>query len=132
VHDGEEPRSDEGREHRNGLYADVSREMVRIYKEQFGRGPTKTRTAFAGPNCLVVTLEESLTPAERNLAEMGEHQRLRDVRMFFQHASESEFVDTAERLTGRKVRGFVSGMDTQKDISSEVFYFEALPAATEA
>jgi hypothetical protein len=29
-----------------------------------------------------------------------------------------------ERLTGRKVWAFVSGIDTQHDVSSEVFYLE--------
>jgi uncharacterized protein YbcI len=28
----------------------ISREMVRLYKEQFGRGPTRVRTNFAGPD----------------------------------------------------------------------------------
>jgi hypothetical protein len=37
--------------------------MVRLYKELFGRGPTKTRTSYAGPD----TLEDSLTAAERNM-----------------------------------------------------------------
>ena len=105
-----------------GLYAAISREMVRLYKVQFGRGPTKARTEFAGPDCLVCTLEDSLTPAERSLAEMGEHQRLRDVRMFFQHASESEFRGVVEKLTNREVRAFVSGIDTVEDVSTEVFY----------
>jgi uncharacterized protein YbcI len=108
------------------LYAAISREMVRLYKEQFGRGPTKARTEFAGPDCLICTLEDSLTPAERKMAAMGEHQRLRDVRMFFQHASEKEFRDVIERLTDRKVRAFVSGIDTVEDVSSEVFYLSPL------
>ena len=98
--------------------------MVKIYKEQFGRGPTKTATNYAGPNVLITTLENSLTPAERRMAEMGEHQRLRDTRMFFQYASVPEFVETVERITGRTVRAFVSGIDTEQDVSSEVFYLE--------
>jgi uncharacterized protein YbcI len=102
----------------------VSNAMVRIYKEQFGRGPTKARTNFAGPDALLVTLEDSLTPAERSLAAMGEHQRLRDVRMFFQYATEDQFRHTVEELTGRKVRAFVSGLDAEQDVSSELFYFE--------
>jgi uncharacterized protein YbcI len=61
------------------------------------------------------------------MADMGEHQRLRDTRMFFQHATKDQFTEVVERLTGRKVRGFVSGMDTHKDISSEVFYLEPFP-----
>ncbi len=102
----------------------VSNAMVRIYKEQFGRGPTKARTAFAGPDTIIVTLEDSLTPAERNLVELDEHQRLRDVRMFFQRASESDFRGAIEDITGRKVRAFVSGIDTREDVSAEVFYLE--------
>ncbi len=102
----------------------VSNAMVRIYKEQFGRGPTKARTNFAGPDTVVATLEDSLTPAERNLARLGEHQRLRDMRMFFQHASEEQFCAAVEEITGRKVWAFVSGIDTSKDVSTEVFYLE--------
>ncbi len=76
--------------------AELSNAMVRLYKELFGRGPTKSSAAYAGPDLLVCTLENSLTQAERKLVELGEQQRLRDVRMFFQHSSESEFVRTVE------------------------------------
>ena len=111
-------------EGRDSIRAEISREMVRLYKEQFGRGPTKARTEFAGPDIVISTLENSFTPAEQRLAEMGEHQRLRDTRMYFQHATEENFREAIERLTGRKVRAFVSGMDTSKDVASEVFYLD--------
>ena len=77
---------------RSSILADISREMVRLYKEQFGRGPTKARTDWAGPDVLICVLEDTLTPAERNLTRLGEHQRVRDMRMFFQYASRSHFV----------------------------------------
>jgi Na+-translocating membrane potential-generating system (MpsC) len=41
---------------------EISNEMVRIYKEQFGRGPTKVRTNYAGPDTLVCLLEHTFTP----------------------------------------------------------------------
>jgi uncharacterized protein YbcI len=91
----------------------ISNEMVRLYKEQFGRGPTKVRTNWAGPDILVTVLEDTLTPAERNLVKLGEHQRLRDLRMFFQYASVREFCEPVERLTGRTVRSFHSSIDTR-------------------
>jgi uncharacterized protein YbcI len=50
----------------SGLSA-LSNAIVRIYKEQFGRGPTKVRSHFAGPDTLVCLLEHTFTPAERNL-----------------------------------------------------------------
>ena len=102
----------------------LSNEMVRLYKELFGRGPTKARTHFAGPDLIVCTLENTLNPAERSMAAMGEHQRLRDLRLFFQHAREEDFRNAVETITGRKVRGFVSGMDTHEDIAGELFYLE--------
>jgi uncharacterized protein YbcI len=99
-----------------------SNEMVRLYKELFGRGPATAHTYFAGPDCVVATLEQSLTPAEHSMVELGELHRLRDVRLFFQHAREQDFRDAAERITGRRVRAFVSGMDVEQDVATEVFY----------
>jgi uncharacterized protein YbcI len=104
-----------------GMLSTISNEMVRLYKEQFGRGPTKTRTQWAGPDVLVVTLEQTFTPAERSLRTMGEHQRLRDLRLLFQYAEVPRFCEPVERLTGRKVRAFISGIDTEADIATEMF-----------
>ena len=109
-------------EHDGTMLSALSNEMVALYKEQLGRGPTKVRSDWAGPDALIVTLEDSLTPAEHRLAEMGEHARLRDTRTFFQYATAPEFIEVAERLTMRTVRAFVSGIDTAADVSSEVFY----------
>ncbi|MGN6256518.1 MAG: Na-translocating system protein MpsC family protein [Solirubrobacterales bacterium] len=108
----------------DSIRAEISREMVRLYKELFGRGPTKARTEFAGPDIVLCSLENTFTPAERSLAEMGEHQRLRDTRMYFQAATADKFREIIERLTGRKVRAFISGLDADADICSEVFYLE--------
>lgn len=100
----------------------ISNEMVGLYKEFFGRGPTKARTHWAGRDTLVVMLEDTFTPAERNLVRMGEHQRLRDTRMFFQYATVVEFCEPIERLSGRKVRSFISGIDTEVEgLSVELF-----------
>jgi uncharacterized protein YbcI len=98
--------------------------MVGLYKELFGRGPTKARTHFAGDDTLLCTLQSSMTPAERNLAALGEHRRLRDTRMFFQYAAEQSFCETVEKITGRMVWAFVSGIDVAHDVSSEVFYLD--------
>jgi uncharacterized protein YbcI len=120
------PASDETADSQFSIRAEISREMVRLYKEQFGRGPTKARTEFAGSDVLVCTLEDSFTPAERRLAEMEEHQRLRDTRLYFQHATKDEFIGTIERIVNRKVRAFNSSIDTHNDVSVEVFHLEPM------
>jgi uncharacterized protein YbcI len=116
-----QPTADEAR---TSILMEVSNAMVRLCKEQFGRGPTKARTFWAGPDAIACFLEDTLTPAERSLAQMGEHQRLRDVRLFFQYATLRGFCEPVERITGRKVRSFHSSIDTKVDgLTVETFTF---------
>jgi uncharacterized protein YbcI len=117
----EQPATD-GAGHQQNISMAISNEMVRIYKEIFGRGPTKARTHMCGADTVVVLLEDTFTPAERNMVKMGEHQRLRDTRMFFQYATVEEFCTPVERVTGRKVRAFISGIDTEAEgVATELF-----------
>jgi uncharacterized protein YbcI len=106
---------------------EIANAMVRLYKEAFGRGPTKARAQFAGPDTLVVILEHTLTVAERNLLTMGESDRLRDARQLFQSAFETEFRTIVEQALGRRTLAFVSGIDTQRDMAVEVFTLEPGP-----
>jgi uncharacterized protein YbcI len=115
-------QDDGERTEKTSVLASISAEMVRLYKEQFGRGPTKARTTWSGRDTIVVILEDTLTPAERNLIQLGEYQRLRETRMLFQYARVEQFCLPVERLTGRKVRSFISGIDAVADgMSLEVF-----------
>jgi uncharacterized protein YbcI len=102
----------------------VSNAMVKLHKEQFGRGPTNARSYFAGPDTLVCTLEDSLLPAEHAMVEMGEQQRVRESRMFLQVASQERFVEAVEELVSRKVRAFASAIDPDSGVVFEVFSFE--------
>jgi uncharacterized protein YbcI len=120
--DEQQEREEAATHEKFSVQMQISNEMVRLYKEQFGRGPTKARTNWAGSDTVVTVLEETLTPAEWNLVRMGEHQRLRDLRMFFQYASVKEFCEPVERLTGRRVKAFHSSIDTEADgMAVEVF-----------
>ena len=110
-----------------GVLTDLSNALVRFFKDQFGRGPTRVRSDWAGPDTVVCRLWETFTPAERNMAAMGEHTRLRETRLWFQTASEDEIRRLVEEITGRHVVGFISGIDTAADLAVEVFVLE--PAA---
>lgn len=102
----------------------ISNAMVRLYKEAYGRGPTKARAQFAGPDTLVILLEDSMTVVDRNLAAMGEHERLRESRLFFQHALEDQFRAVIENTLGRRTVAFISGIDSRHDVAIEVFTLE--------
>src|SRR3954470_24469572 len=100
-------------ERRSSVLMEISNTMVRLFKEQFGRGPTAARTHWAGPDALITVLEETLTPAGRSRVELAEHHRLRDTRMFFQYATVSKFCEPVEQITGRVVKAFHSSIDTK-------------------
>jgi len=96
---------------------EVSNAIVGLYKEAFGRGPTKARAQFAGHDTLLVTLESTLTVTERNLVAMGEHRRLREARLFLADAFEDQFRTIVEQALGRKTLAYVSGIDTARDVA---------------
>jgi uncharacterized protein YbcI len=62
--------------HRDSVLADVSNALVSLHKEQFGRGPTRAHSHFAGPDILVTVFEGALLPAEKALVEIGEPMRV--------------------------------------------------------
>ena len=125
VHGKPQMHTEQQREHdgatTQSIASAISSEMVRLYKDQFGRGPTRTRTHWAGPDTIVVTLEQTFTPAERRLRELGEDKQLRDLRLLFQYAEVDAFCDPVEQFTRRKVKAFISGIDTEADVASEIF-----------
>jgi uncharacterized protein YbcI len=112
---------------RGAILQNVSNAMVALHKEQFGRGPTKAQTHFAGADAIVCVLDDALLPAERTMVEMGEQQRVRESRMFLQVASADKFIASVEEITGRKVRAFASATDPDQSVVMENFVLEPDP-----
>jgi uncharacterized protein YbcI len=103
------------------ILRDISAGIMRLFEVHFGRTPKRIETHFASPNLLVCVVGDSLTPVERTLRDVGEAQRLRTIRMVLQHSAESQFRAIVETVTGRRVVGFMSGMDVNIDEACEVF-----------
>lgn len=72
------------------LLAQVSDGMVPVQGAVWARSD-QGQKLLGRTHTLVALLEDTFVPVERNLAALGEHQRLRDTRMFFQYATEDEF-----------------------------------------
>ena len=106
------------------LLQDVSNAMVALHKDQFGRGPTRAQSHFAGADALLCVMDDALLPAERTMVAMGEQQRVRESRMFFQVATATQFIETVETITGRTVRAFASASDPDNGVVMENFIFE--------
>ena len=69
-------------------------------------------------------MDDALLPAEREMVDMGEQQRVREARLFFQIATAAQFIETVESITGRTVRAFASASDPDRSVVMENFVFE--------
>ncbi len=107
-----------------GVLAAVSSAMVALHKEQFGRGPKRARSNFAGVDALVCVLTDVLLPAELAMVEMGDQQRVRETRTYLQVATAKQFTQAVEQITGRTVRAFASASDPDHNTVFEIFDFE--------
>jgi len=102
----------------------VSNALVALHKEQFGRGPTRARSNYAGPDTLVCVLEDVLLPAERKLVALGQQASVREHRGAFQAATAEDFIVAIERIVYRKVRAFASAIDPDANTVFENYQFE--------
>jgi uncharacterized protein YbcI len=118
----------EVREREQSMMAAVSNAMVALHKEQFGRGPTRARSHFAGPDALLCVLEDVLLPAELKLVALGRHNSVRETRSAYQVATAQEFIAAVEQIVYRKVCAFASAVDPDANAVFETYLFERVPA----
>jgi uncharacterized protein YbcI len=100
--------------------ATISKEIVRLQAEYYGKGPTRAKT-YIVEDLVVVVLEESFTRAEKTLAERGEKDAIEHIRRRFQQQMADDFTSVVEQATGRKVRVFLSETNIDLDVSVETF-----------
>jgi uncharacterized protein YbcI len=108
------------------VLAEISNAMVALHKECYGKGPTKARTTF-NDNLIVCLLEGGFQRGERTLRDHGRGDAVQGQREAFQEVLRGRFVGTIERLTGRAVKAFISGVDLDSEMSAEVFVLEPMP-----
>jgi uncharacterized protein YbcI len=101
------------------IAATISREIVQVYAEYFGRGPTKAKTHWRD-ELVVVMLEDCFSRAERVLVDGGRFDQVRLNRQAFQDQIEPLFRETVERTTGRRVEACLSQINSD-GVSAEIF-----------
>jgi uncharacterized protein YbcI len=87
---------------------EISREILRIHKESYGKGASAAHTYVGNGYAVVVLDDPELLPNEKFLLENGKHDTVVQVRTQYQHAIQTSFRAAVERATGRKVIGFAS------------------------
>ena len=102
------------------LRASISRAVVRIHAEHYGKGATQAKT-YAFENLIVTVLRDVFTTAESTLIGLERAEVVREVRATFQDSMSRTFVTAVEQLTGRQVESFMSQVDPATGLGVEVF-----------
>jgi uncharacterized protein YbcI len=102
------------------LLTGISKGMVALLKEFYGRGPTRAKSYYQD-DLVVCLLRGGFTRVEQTLLEGGRGDAVIQQRMEFQELMRERFVAVIEEVTGRSVIGFMSGNQQDPDIMCEVF-----------
>jgi uncharacterized protein YbcI len=108
------------------LLASISRRIVQLLARHAGKGPTKCKTHWAGPDMLVVVLGGGYTEAEQTLYERGRGDDVRAYRTAIQDVLRADMTAEVEELTRRKVIAFMSTSHQHPDLLVELFVLESL------
>jgi uncharacterized protein YbcI len=106
-----------------GQLAEVSNAIVGIFRECYGRGPTKAKT-YRFDNYLVTVLEDILTTVEETLVKNGEERLVRQVRLTFQEQVADQFTSAVEEVVGRKVVTYHSQVTFHPPMGFEFFVLD--------
>jgi uncharacterized protein YbcI len=104
--------------------AEITNGIVRLFSEYYGRGPTRAKTYMLENRYVVTVLRDTMTTVERTLAEKGEHDLVRRVRLTFQEAMSASFKGVVEEQLGRRVEAYHSQILVDADVGFEFFMLE--------
>ena len=108
------------REVHGAMLSEISDGMVRLLKEYYGRGPSRTKSYFQD-DLVVCLLRGGFSRVEQTLLEGGRGAAVIQQRMEFQELMRDRFCGIVEDITGRRVIGFMSGNQQDPDLMCEVF-----------
>ena len=101
----------------------ISREMVSIVKQYYGKGPTNARTFF-NERYVFCVMEGGLTRNEQTLIGRGHEDLVRTYRLRFQEAMEAPTIEAVERITDRSVIGYHSQIVFNPERAFEIFVLD--------
>ena len=104
--------------------AAVTNGIVKLFREYYGRGPTKAKSYLLDDRIVVCVLEDTMTQVERTLVANGHGAKVREVRLVFQEAMADEFKRAVSEPLGRTVSAYHSQLTLEPDIGFEFFVLE--------
>jgi uncharacterized protein YbcI len=104
----------------------ISAAMVDLYFAFYGQRRT-TATTYVNDSTVLCILEDILTEGENELVAAGHEAVVIDERVAFQTDTQDEFTAAIERITHRRVTGFLSANQTDPGVACELFFLDAPP-----
>ena len=98
----------------------ISRRIVALVKEYYGKGPTHART-YRMDDVVLVLLHGGYTPVEKTLMAGGQAQAVTDQRAVFQDVMRPRFKRVIEEELQREVLAFMSTSHHAPDLNAELF-----------
>jgi uncharacterized protein YbcI len=105
------------------LSTTISREMVRMMKRYYGRGPTRAKS-YLVDDLLIVVLRGGTLSSERTMLEAGFSDAVREFRQKFENLMAERLIGAIEQLTERKVVTYQSQVLFDPDMVVEIFVFD--------
>jgi len=115
-----------GRSQHGATMAAISRRIVHLLKEYYGKGPTKARTYQWG-ELVVVLLSGGFTRAEQTLLEEGRERAVIEQRAELEDLMRPRFKRVVEEELNREVIAFMSANHHDPDFNAELFVLAPLP-----
>lgn len=100
--------------------AAISNAVVGVFRDSYGRGPSKAKTYLFDDYVLCV-LEDILTSVERTLVDNGDEHQVRAMRLSFQEAEGDKFKAAVTEATGRPVIAHESQVTFHPAVGFEMF-----------
>ena len=104
--------------------AEITNGIVGLFGEYYGRGPTRAKWYMLDDSYVVTVLRDTMTTVERTLAQNGEEDMVRRVRLTFQEAMAASFKGVVEQVLGRRVEAYHSQILVSSDVGFEFFLLE--------
>jgi uncharacterized protein YbcI len=104
--------------------AELSRRLVQLMRRDAGRGPTRARCHWAGPDVLLTIFGDGFLLSEKTLLSHGLEGVALAYRGAIQQTLRNAMRDEVERATGRRVLAAMGCAHHDPDLMVEVFVFE--------
>ncbi len=108
--------------------SEISGQIAGAYRRIWGRGPVRTTAQWAGPNMLVVLLEDGHTDQERALLAAGHRRELLEGRRVLHSMIERSVDEIVTRATHREVVTTLSATRLDPDMTAEIFLLGPAPS----